>query len=136
VWRANLAVCWSECRKCEGASVDDLQLHSLQIINGESSKWTVSLLGSLLVHEHVAGIGSTGWIDCGVAFLDVPNDAFFIDHKGGAIAKALLFVEDTISFDYGAFEIAEYWKSNPNLLCKFAVGGNAVYTHTKYLSVG
>ena len=90
----------------------------------------------LLVHEHVAGLGSAGWIDCGVSFVDVANDAFFIDDEGGAIAKAVLFVEDTISFDYGTFEITEYRKSNPNLLCKFAVGGKTVYTHAEYLSVG
>jgi len=30
------------------------------------------------------------WIDCDVSFVDVPNDAFFIDQEGGTISKALL----------------------------------------------
>ena len=91
---------------------------------------------SLLVHEHVAGVGGAGWIDCGVSFLDVADDAFFIDYEGGAIAEALLFVEDTISLDDCAFKITEYRKRNADLFCEFAVGGNAVYTHAEYLSVG
>ena|SRR5215216_1608907 len=90
----------------------------------------------LFVHKHVAGVSSAGGIDCGVSFVNVPNDALFIDHEGGAISEALLLVEDAISLNDSAFEIAEYRKSNRNLLCEFAVGGNAVYTHAENLSVG
>ena len=86
--------------------------------------------------QHVTGINDRGWIDGDVAFVDVLNDAFLIDHEGGAIAEALLLVEDTIILDYSAFEIAEDRKRNSNLLCKFAVGGNAVYAETKNLGIG
>lgn len=64
------------------------------------------------------------------------NDAFLIDQERGAIAKALLFVEDSIILDDGAFEIAEEWKRNSDLLCKLTVGGNAVYTHAEDLGFG
>ena len=94
------------------------------------------LLRSLLTIEHVTRFGGARRIDCGVSFVNVTNDPFFIDHEGGAIAEALLLVEDTVSLDHSAFEIAEYRESNPNLLCKFAVGGNTVYTHAEDLSFG
>jgi len=59
------------------------------------------------VLQHVTGVNNGGRIDRDVSFVDVLNDAVLIDHEGGAIAEALLFVEDTIIFDDGAFEIAE-----------------------------
>jgi hypothetical protein len=37
----------------------------------------------------------------------VLNDAFLIDHEGGAIAKALLLVEDAVILHDRAFEIAQ-----------------------------
>ena len=86
--------------------------------------------------EHVTGLDNSGRIDCDVSFVDVTDDSFFIDQEGGAISKALLLVEHTIVFDDGALEIAEYGERNSNLLCKLAVGGNTIYTHTENLSVG
>ena len=65
------------------------------------------LLRCLLVLQDVTGINNGGRIDRDVAFVDVLNDAFFVDHEGGPIAEALFLVEDTIIFDDGAFEIAE-----------------------------
>jgi hypothetical protein len=65
------------------------------------------LLRRLLTVEHVACVYGRSWIDRDVSFVDVSNDAFFIDHKRGPIAEALLFVEDAVIFDNGAFEIAE-----------------------------
>jgi len=59
------------------------------------------------VLQHVTGVNNSGRIDCDVAFVDVLNDAFFIDHEGGPIAEALFFVEDAIVLDDCAFEIAE-----------------------------
>ena len=64
------------------------------------------------------------------------DDSFFIDNEGGAIAKALLFVEDAVIFDNGTFEIAQQRKRDPELLREFAVCGNAVYAKTKNLGVG
>ena len=57
--------------------------------------------------EHVTRVDHGRRIDSDVSLVNVPNDAFFIDQEGGAIAKALLLVEDTICFYNGAFEIAE-----------------------------
>jgi hypothetical protein len=57
--------------------------------------------------EHVAGFYNRGRIDRDVSFVNVPNDAFFVDQEGGAISKTLLFVKDAIRLDDGAFEIAE-----------------------------
>jgi hypothetical protein len=86
--------------------------------------------------EHVTRFDSRGWIDCDVSFVDVLDDAVFINHEGGAIAEALLLVKDTIVLDYSPFEITEKGKCNPKLLGKFAVGGNTVYTEAENLSVG
>jgi hypothetical protein len=78
--------------------------------------------------ECVARVYNRRGIDCDVSFIDVSNDAFLVDQEGGAIAKALLLVEDAVGFNDGALEIAEERKRNSNLLCEFAVGGNAVNT--------
>ena len=86
--------------------------------------------------EHVTRLDNSSRIDCGISFVDVANDAFFIDQESGAISKALLFVEDTIIPDYSAFEIAEQRKRYLELFGKFAIGGNTVYTHSENLSVG
>ena len=53
----------------------------------------------LLSLEHVTRLHNGGWIDGDVSFVNVPNDAFFIDQEGGAISKALLFIKNTIVFD-------------------------------------
>lgn len=90
----------------------------------------------LLTLEHVARFDHGCRIDGDVSFIDVPNDAFLIDQEGGAIAKALLLVEDAIVLNYGAFEIAEDWEGNSKLLGEFAVGGNAVNTHSENLGFG
>ena len=89
----------------------------------------------LFVLEHVAGVNDSGRIDRHVSFVDMPDDAFFVDQEGGAISKALLLVEDSIIFNDGAFEIAEDWERNSELFCEFAVGGNAVDTHSENLSL-
>lgn len=89
-----------------------------------------------LVLEDVTRVHDRCWIDSDVAFVDVLNDPFFIDHESGAVSEALLFVEDAIVFDDSAFEIAEYREGNSNLFCEFAVGGNAVDTHAENLRGG
>ena len=91
--------------------------------------------GGLLVLEYVTRVSDGGWIDGGVSFVNVPDDAFFIDQEGGAIAKALLLVEDSVVFDDGAFEIAEDGESYSKLLCKFTVGRNTVNTHSENLGL-
>jgi hypothetical protein len=87
------------------------------------------------VRQHITRFLSAGWIDRHVSFVDVTNDAVFVDDKSGSIAKALFFVEDPVILDYCAFEIAEYGKSDAELFGKLAVGGNAVNTETENLSI-
>ena len=94
------------------------------------------LLRSLLALEHVARVHDGRRIDRNVSFVDVPDDSFFVDQEGGAVSEALLFVEDSIRFDDRAFEVAEDRKRHFNLFCEFAVGGNAVNTHSENLRVG
>jgi len=66
------------------------------------------MLGRCLsMREHVTCFDSGARIDGDVSFVDVLNDAVFVDHEGGAVSKTLLFVEDTIVFDDGAFEVTE-----------------------------
>ena len=57
--------------------------------------------------KHVTRLHYRRWIDGDVSFVDVLDDAFFIDQERGAVSKALLLVKDTVCFDYCAFEIAE-----------------------------
>jgi len=85
--------------------------------------------------EHVAGVHDAGRIDCDASFVNVPDDAFFVDQEGGAISEALLLVEDAVVFHDGAFEVAEDRKCYLDLFCEFAVGGDAVNTEAEYLSV-
>ena len=90
-------------------------------------------LRRFLVLEHVARLDNGRRIDRDVSFIDMSNDAFFIDQKGGAIAEALLLIEDAVVFDDGAFEIAEDRESYSKLLCEFTVGRNTVNTHSENL---
>ena len=86
------------------------------------------LLRRFLMRQDVARVGSAGWIDGHVAFVDVADDAVLVDHECGAIAEALRLVEDSIGLHYCALEIAEQRKGDLNLFGKLAVGGNAVNT--------
>ena len=86
--------------------------------------------------ERVARLSGARRINGRISFLNVPNDAFFINHERGPISKALFFVKDTVILDHSAFEIAQDRESNSELFCEFAVGGNTVYAHAENLSVG
>ena len=90
----------------------------------------------LFMCERVARLRGARRIDGGVSFINVTNDAFFIDYECGPISEALFLVEDTIVLDRGAFEIAEDREGNSELFGEFAIGGNTVYTHAENLSVG
>ena len=84
--------------------------------------------------EHVARLDNGRRIDRDVSFIDVSNNAFFIDQEGGAISKTLLFVEDAIVFDDSAFEIAQQRERDCELFSEFTVGRNAINTQSKNLS--
>jgi len=94
------------------------------------------LLRRLLALEHITRVYNARRIDRDISFVNVTNDAFFIDQERGAVSEALLLIEDAVVFDDSALEVAENRKRNLNLFCEFAVGGNAVYTETENLSVG
>ena len=89
-----------------------------------------------LTLKNVTRVDDRRRIDRDVSFVNVTNDAFFIDQESGAISKALLLIKNTIIFDDGSFEVAEEREGDSDLLCEFAVGGNTVNTETKNLSVG
>lgn len=59
------------------------------------------------MRERVARLDHRRRIYGNVPFVNMPDDAFFIDQEGGAISEALLLVEDAVVFDDRAFEIAE-----------------------------
>ena len=65
------------------------------------------LLRSFLPLKHVTRVDDGGRIDRDVSFVNVTNDAFFVDQESGAISKALLLVKNAVVFDDGAFEVAE-----------------------------
>ena len=85
--------------------------------------------------EYVTRVSDGGWIDGGVSFVNVPDDAFFIDQEGGTIAEALLLVKDAVVFDDSAFEITEDRESHSQLLCEFTVSRNTVNTHSENLGL-
>ena len=87
------------------------------------------------MRQDVAGVLGAGGIDRYVTFVDVLNDPVLIDHKGGAVSIATLFVKDSIVLHHRSFKIAEQWKRYPVLFGEFAVGRNAVYAETKNLSI-
>ena len=88
------------------------------------------------MRKDIARIFRAGWIDSDVAFVDVLNDSVFVDHESCAISEALIFIEDTVIFHHGAFEIAEQRKGNAVLGPEFFVGGHAVDAESENLRVG
>lgn len=88
-----------------------------------------------LVRQDIAGVLGAGWIDRHVAFVDVLDDSVFIDNEGGAVSIAALFVKDPIVFHDCSLEIAEQREGYAVLFGEFSIGGNAVYTESKNLSI-
>jgi hypothetical protein len=87
------------------------------------------------VGQDVAGIHGAVWIQSLAAFVDALNDPFLVDYEGGAISKLLIFVKDPIVPHDCAFEIAEQWKGDANLLGELFVGGDAVDAEAENLCV-
>ncbi len=93
------------------------------------------LLRYFLVCQDIAGILGAGWIDRHVTFVDVLDDPVFVDHKGGAVSIATLFVKEPVVFHDCSFEIAEQREGYAVLFGEFSVGENAVDAETKNLSI-
>ena len=87
------------------------------------------------MREDVASVGGSSWINRYISFIDVLNDSILVYYKCSAIAEALFFVEDSVIFHHGSFEIAEQWKCDADVLSKAAVGGNAVDADSENLSI-
>jgi hypothetical protein len=88
------------------------------------------------VSQYIARFGGAGWIDGHGSFVDMANDALFIDYESSSISVALFLVEDSVVLNHSPFEVAQYGKGNAQLFCKFPVGWNAVHTQTKNLRFG
>jgi hypothetical protein len=78
------------------------------------------------MRQYVAGVSGGSWIDRHVSFIDVLNDPVLIDDEGGAIAEALFFIKNSVVFNHGSLKVAQQWKGYPDVLCKTAVGRNAI----------
>ena len=78
------------------------------------------------MRQDIAGFRSGGWIDRDAPFIDVLNDPLFVDDERCSIAEALFFIKDSVVLHHSSLEITEQWKRYTNVLCKAAVGGNAV----------
>ena len=87
------------------------------------------------MREDVASVGGSSWINRYISFIDVLNDSILVYYKCSAIAEALFFVEDSVIFHHGSFEIAEQGKCDADVLSKAAVGGNAVDADSENLSI-
>jgi hypothetical protein len=87
------------------------------------------------MRQHITRVGGSSWINRYISFIDVLNDPILVYYKCSTIAEALFFVEDSVIFHHGSFEIAEQWKCDADVLRKAAVGGNAVDADSKNLSI-
>jgi hypothetical protein len=87
------------------------------------------------MRQYIAGFDGGGWIDRHAAFVDVLNDPVLVDDERGSISEALFFIKNSVIFHHSSLEITEQWKSYPNVLCKTAVGRNAIDADAEDLSL-
>lgn len=88
------------------------------------------------MRQYVAGFGGRSRINRYISFIDVLNDAVFVDDKCGSIAEALFFIENSVVFHDSSLEITEQWESDPDVLRETPVGRNAVDADAENLSIG
>jgi len=86
------------------------------------------------MRQDIASFRSGGWIDRDAPFIDVLNDPLFVDDERCSIAEALFFIKDSVVFHHRSLEITEQRKRYADVLCKAAIGGNAVYADAENLS--
>jgi len=63
------------------------------------------------------------------------NDPVLIDDEGGTIAEALFFIKNSVVFNHSSLEVAQQWKRYPDVLCKAAVGRNAIDADAENLCI-
>jgi len=76
------------------------------------------------------GLGS-GWVDSGVALLDIDNLPFFVDHERGAIRHSGFHQHSVVLADFAFGEIAEKRDLNVVLGGEFFLGRGVICTDTK-----
>ena len=86
------------------------------------------------MRQYVAGFRGGGWIDRHAAFVNVLNDSLLVDDEGGSVAEALFLIKDSVILHHRSLKITEQWKRYTDVLCKTAIGGNAVDADAEDLS--
>jgi len=76
---------------------------------------------SLLLSRQAARLNGARGINGIGAFIDVANDAVFVDHKRNAIGKEAGEIEDTVSLGHLLFGVGKQWKRGAGFLGKLAV---------------
>ncbi len=100
------------------------------------SSFRVHRSSLLLFINQTACLVSARRIDGRFALLDVAEDTFFVDDERGACSKSAFLVKDTVIFDHLAFEIAEQWERDVNVLGETFVSSKAVNTDSENLRFG
>ena len=88
------------------------------------------------MRQYVACFGSGRRINRYISFINVLNDAVFVDNECGSIAEALLFIKNSVVFHHSPFEITQQWKRYADVLRETPVGRNTVDADAENLSIG
>ena len=75
-------------------------------------------------------------VNGGRIFVDVPDDAFLVHHKCGAVGEPVLTVQDPVFLGDISLKIAEEGISDAQLLGVFLVGETTVDADAENLGVG
>jgi len=87
------------------------------------------------MRQDVARVRGARRIDSHSSFIDVLDEAVFIDDERGAISVAAFFVKYPVISDDCSFEIAQQRKSNAVLFGELAISRDAVHADSENLSV-
>ncbi len=88
---------------------------------------------SLLFSRQCTGLHGAGGINGIGAFVDVANDAVFIDHEGDAVGKKVGEIEDTVGLGDFFPGVTQEGESGSGFLGKLAVSFLAVETDPQHL---
>ena len=87
----------------------------------------------LFVLQHVACGARAGWVNGVFILIDVPDDAFSIDHKRSAVGGRELGVQYPVVRRDLAREIAQQRKFDSDLFGKGFVGGGTIHANAQNL---
>ena len=88
------------------------------------------------MRQYVACFGGSSRINRYISFIDVLNDAVFVDDKCGSIAETLFFIKNSVVFNDSTLEITQQWECDTDVLRETSVGRNAVDADAENLSIG